>query len=117
MAVNQILHLLKCMASDTLLGSFIIDQGTSSTKAFLFDSKGKVIHANKIKHALSKPKPFHVESGSETIFDACIKLFHNMIPDIGGSARDILLQFIADLLIIRVEHSPMKNWNVYTIYK
>ena len=107
----------RCMASGTLLGSFIIDQGTSSTKAFLFDSKGKVIHANKIKHALSKPKLFHVESESETIFDACIKLFHDMIAASGGGARGTFLQFIAGLLIIQVEHSAIKDCTVYSIYK
>ena len=40
-----------------------------------------------------------------------------MTPDRGSSARNTLFQFIADLLIIRVEHSAMKNCNVYAIYK
>ena len=99
-----------------LSSSIIIDQAISSTKAFLFDSKGKVIHANKNKQTLSKPKLFHVESDSETIFDACIKLFHDMIAASGG-ARDTLLQFIADLLIIRVKYSAIKDCTVYGIYK
>ena len=62
----------------------VIDQGTSSTKAFLFDSHGRVIHASKIKHSLSKPEPFHVECDSQTILNACIKLFHDMISAADG---------------------------------
>tara|TARA_Y100001970_G_C13713230_1_gene592960 strand:- start:280 stop:480 length:201 start_codon:yes stop_codon:yes gene_type:complete len=30
----------------------VIDQGTSSTKAFLFNSKGEIIHRSKIKYTL-----------------------------------------------------------------
>jgi len=35
----------------------------------------------------------------------------------GGGARGTLLQFIADLLIIQVEHSAIKDCTVYNIYK
>ena len=35
----------------------------------------------------------------------------------GGGARGTLLQFIADLLIIQVEYSAIKDCTVYNIYK
>ena len=40
----------------------VIDQGTSSTKAFLFNSKGQIIHNNKIKHILKSPKKVYFDS-------------------------------------------------------
>ena len=39
----------------------VFDQGTSSTKVFLFNSKGKIVYQNKIKHVLYNPKNFHFE--------------------------------------------------------
>ena len=39
----------------------VIDQGTSSTKAFLFNASGQILHQNRIKCSFEKPKPFHVE--------------------------------------------------------
>ena len=57
----------------------VIDQGTSSTKAFLFNDVGKVLHTNKIKHKLSFPKKYHVEFDAAIILDACISLFQEMV--------------------------------------
>ena len=39
----------------------VIDQGTSSTKAFLFNATGQILHQNRIKCSLEKPIPFHVQ--------------------------------------------------------
>ena len=57
----------------------VIDSGTSSTKAFLFDANGEILHTNKIKHDLSRPKQYNVESDATIILDACTKLFHEMV--------------------------------------
>jgi len=57
----------------------VIDQGTSSTKGFLFNSKGSILHKNRIKHKLYKPKPFHIESDAIEIVCAIKQLFKEMI--------------------------------------
>lgn len=75
---------LDCIVSQNS-NYIVIDQGTSSTKAFLFNSKGEVIYGNKIKHSLARPKPFHVESDSKSILNACIELFLNMVDVSGGN--------------------------------
>ena len=61
----------------------VIDQGTSSTKAFLFDSEGKIIHQNRIKHTLDNPKNFHFEFDPQIIVDAIKILFKEMILKMG----------------------------------
>ena len=57
----------------------IIDSGTSSTKSFLFNSEGAVLHTHKIKHALFRPKQYHVESDALVILEACKSLFEKMV--------------------------------------
>ena len=64
----------------------VIDQGTSSTKAFLFDSNGKVLYSKKIKHDLSRPKQFHVECDANVILNACSELFQDMVHASGDVA-------------------------------
>ena len=57
----------------------IIDSGTSSTKAFLFNSEGMVLHTQKIKHALFRPKQYHAESDALIILETCKSLFEKMV--------------------------------------
>ena len=57
----------------------VIDQGTSSTKAFLIKNNGDIIYKKKIKTPLTRPKPFHVEIDSLSIFNDVKKLFYDMI--------------------------------------
>ena len=61
----------------------VIDQGTSSTKAFLFNAHGQFLHTNKIKHALYRPKKFHVESDPSIILNAIKLLFQEMVRTSG----------------------------------
>jgi len=61
----------------------VIDQGTSSTKAFLFNAHGQFLHTNKIKHALYRPKQFHVESDPSIILNAIKLLFQEMVRTSG----------------------------------
>ena len=56
----------------------VIDQGTSSTKAFLFDANGKIIYSNRAKYNLNRPEPFHIECDPQIILDDIIRLFHEM---------------------------------------
>ena len=57
----------------------VIDQGTSSTKAFLFSAKGKVLHQKKKKYKLETPKPFHIECNPRIILDDILYLFNEMV--------------------------------------
>ena len=59
----------------------VIDQGTSSTKAFLFNSKGQIIHNNKIKHILKNPKNFCFESDPIEILNSIEILFWEMVNE------------------------------------
>ena len=61
----------------------VIDQGTSSTKAFLFNAHGQFLHTNKIKHELYRPKQFHVESDPSIILNAIKLLFQEMVRTSG----------------------------------
>ena len=65
----------------------IIDQGTSSTKAFLFNSNGKIVYQEKIKHYLYRPSRNHVECNASEILNACKTL---IIKSIKTSTDQIL---------------------------
>ena len=56
----------------------IIDQGTSSTKGFLFNENGEIVYSNKIKYVLSRPKPFYVECNPIKILEDIIAIFKEM---------------------------------------
>ncbi len=57
----------------------VIDQGTSSTKAFVFSNKGEILHQKKIKYKLERPKLFHIECNPKTILDDIVCLFNEMV--------------------------------------
>ena len=57
----------------------VIDQGTSSTKAFFFSDKGKILHQKRIKYKLERPRPFYIECNPRTILDDIVCLFNEMI--------------------------------------
>ena len=57
----------------------VIDQGTSSTKAFFFSDKGKILHQKKKRYKLETPKPFHIECNPKTILDDIVYLFNEMV--------------------------------------
>ncbi len=56
----------------------IIDQGTSSTKAFLINTNGRILYSNKAKYDLQRPRPFHIECDPETILNDIKRLFYEM---------------------------------------
>ena len=57
----------------------IIDQGTSSTKAFLINKNGDVLYNKKIKCIIKRPYPFHVECDPLTIAKDIKTLFNAMM--------------------------------------
>ena len=57
----------------------IIDQGTSSTKSFLISPTGEILHRNKAKYKLERPKPFHVECDPLIILNDIKILFKEML--------------------------------------
>ena len=57
----------------------VIDQGTSSTKAFLFSNKGKILNQKKKSYKLETPRPFHIECNPQTILDDIVYLFNEMV--------------------------------------
>ena len=59
----------------------VIDQGTSSTKAFLFSDMGQILHQKKVKYRLERPKPFHIECNPKTILDDIVYLFNEMVTE------------------------------------
>ena len=78
----------------------IIDQGTSSTKAFLFNDIGKIIYNNRIKHSLYNPSRNHIECDAVEILNACIVLIkkavkasNNPILSMGLSVQRSTLQW------------------------
>ena len=66
----------------------VLDQGTSSTKVFLFDNKFQILYTDRIKHYLARPAPRHVESSAESIAEACASLLERSVEcalDIKGT--------------------------------
>jgi len=59
----------------------VIDQGTSSTKAFFFSDKGKILHQKRIKYKLERPKPFYIECNPRIILDDIVNLFNDMVTN------------------------------------
>jgi glycerol kinase len=57
----------------------IIDQGTSGTKSFLFDVKGKIYWRKKIKHSLNRPHPLHIEANPQTIANGVKNLIRSAV--------------------------------------
>ncbi len=67
----------------------VIDQGTSSTKCFLFDSNNDVVFTRRIKHQLFRPKPHHVECDALEIADACNTLIRECVQYVEENAAII----------------------------
>ncbi len=59
--------------------TLVIDQGTSATKVFLFNSANHMVFKAHEKHTLKNPKPGHVEGDALAIAHSCLKLIHEAI--------------------------------------
>ena len=56
----------------------VIDQGTSSTKGFLFKENGEIFYEGKIKHRLHYLSKDHIECDANEILNACKTLVYNL---------------------------------------
>ena len=85
----------------------VIDQGTSSTKSFLFKENGTIIHTEKVKHGLHHLARFHVECNPKTILNICKTFIHNAIKDYGeGSITKVGMA---------VQRSTFLFWDKYSL--
>ena len=57
----------------------VLDQGTSSTKCFLFNEINDVVFSHRIKHTLSRPAPRHVECDANQIVESCLELIKQCV--------------------------------------
>ena len=62
----------------------VIDQGTSSTKGFLFKKNGEIFYEEKIKHKLHYLSKDHIECDANEILNACKTLIYNL-PSLANS--------------------------------
>ena len=56
----------------------VIDQGTSSTKGFLFKKNGEIFYEQKIKHKLYYLSKDHIECDANKILNACKTIIANL---------------------------------------
>ena len=56
----------------------VVDQGTSSTKGFLFNESLKELHTDKIRHTVNRPRQGWVECDADEIFNACHTVMEQM---------------------------------------
>lgn len=57
----------------------VLDQGTSSSKMFLFDEEQNIVFSDRERHNLNRPQEHHVESNPIDILNACTKLISSAI--------------------------------------
>ena len=57
----------------------VLDQGTSSSKIFLFDGRQNIVFSDRERHLLAHPQEHHVESNPIDILNACTKLISSVI--------------------------------------
>ncbi len=67
------------MPSATKHATLVIDQGTSSTKVFLFNSDNHVVFKARDKHTLKHPRLGHAEADALAIAHTCEKLIRQAI--------------------------------------
>ena len=87
----------------------VLDQGTSSTKCFLFDTHGQVVFSERIKHGLARPKPHHVECNAEEIYHACTRLIQKCIDYANEQSLKICSMGLA------VQRSTFLFWDKETV--
>ena len=67
----------------------VIDQGTSSTKCFLFDKNNDVVFSNRIKHQLSRLESHHVECDANLIAESCVELIEQCVDFASQKSKKI----------------------------
>ena len=72
------------MAGDTIL---VIDEGTTSTRAMLFDGAGACLGCEQRELTQSYPRPGWVEHDAEEIWSASLACARSMVEAAGGATR------------------------------
>lgn len=57
----------------------VLDQGTSSSKVFLFDDGGRIVFRQRVSHRPKRPAPYHVESDPRALVRACRVLLERAV--------------------------------------
>ncbi|MDI6860944.1 MAG: glycerol kinase GlpK [Caldisericia bacterium] len=68
----------------------VIDQGTTSTRAIIFNDSGEIEHVEKMEITQIYPKPGWVEHNPEEIFDSALKTIKNSLNALNLEPKDIL---------------------------
>ena len=66
-----------------------LDQGTSSSRAILFDEDGRVISNSQIEHKQYFPQSGYVEHDPEEIYENCVNCMKNSIEKAGLKLSDV----------------------------
>lgn len=83
----------------------VLDQGTSSSKIFLFDDEQNIIFSDRERHHLHRPQEHHVESNPIDILNACTKLISSAISYAKSKNGDIVSMGMA------VQRSTFLFWD------
>lgn len=83
----------------------VLDQGTSSSKVFLFDEGQNIIFSDRERHLLTRPQEHHVESNPIDILNVCTKLISSAIRHAKGKNGNIVSMGIA------VQRSTFLFWD------
>ena len=67
-----------------------IDQGTTGSRAFIFDSNGQIVSSDYLEFKQYFPKPGWVEHDAEEIWASCVKVIKGAIIKANISAQNIL---------------------------
>ncbi len=66
-----------------------LDQGTTSSRAMIFDHGGRVVSVSQKEHEQIYPKPGWVEHDAKEIWDRCREVLDEALEQAGASADDI----------------------------
>ncbi len=86
----------------------ILDQGTSSTKVFIFDRDSKICFSSRLPHRLKRLAPGHAESDPLTILEACYRLIKAAIDF--SQKTDITIKAVG----MAVQRSTFLFWDKTT---
>ena len=62
-------------------GIFVIDQGTSATKGFLFDDSLQLHYIEKIRHTVKRPRAGWVECDASEIASSCRRIIKQLAAE------------------------------------
>ena len=83
----------------------VLDQGTSSSKIFLFDEEGNIVFSARERHHLHRPQEQHVESNPIDILNVCTKLISSAIKYLKSNNGTIISMGMA------VQRSTFLFWD------